>query len=139
MDFIQITTDHFAELKKLHSAYKSAIGEEPPTDAQFDCLYRAIKNGTIGFFGCIEDNRLVACCSISCTLSTFNYDRGGVFEDFYIMPQYRHKGIARELLRYSIAQSNVSSLTVGCADCDIEMYKAIGFSIPLGNLLAFDC
>jgi hypothetical protein len=27
-------------------------------------------------------------------------------------------------------------LTVGCADCDVKMYKSLGFSIPLGNLLA---
>jgi len=26
---------------------------------------------------------------------------------------------------------------VGCADCDLQMYKAIGFGIPLGNMLAF--
>jgi hypothetical protein len=27
---------------------------------------------------------------------------------------------------------------VGCADCDVEMYKALGFCIPLGNMLAYD-
>jgi len=28
-------------------------------------------------------------------------------------------------------------LTVGCADCDVEMYRSLGFDIPLGNMLAF--
>ena len=31
----------------------------------------------------------------------------------------------------------VGSLSVGCADCDLEMYKSIGFRIPLGNMLAY--
>lgn len=58
-------------------------------------------------------------------------------EDFYIRPEFRHKGIARKLVAFAWEQSGVGSLTVGCADCDVEMYKAIGFEIPLGNMLAF--
>lgn len=27
---------------------------------------------------------------------------------------------------------------IDCADCDLEMYKSLGFTIPLGNLLAFE-
>ena len=62
----------------------------------------------------------------------------GVFEDFYILPGYRHKGIARQLVLFARRESGVSSLTVCCADCDVPMYEALGFSVPLGNLLAFD-
>ena len=40
-------------------------------------------------------------------------------------------------MKFVWEQSGVGSLTVGCADCDVEMYKAIGFVIPLGNMLAF--
>ncbi len=28
-------------------------------------------------------------------------------------------------------------MTVGCADCDLAMYKALGFTIPIGNMLAY--
>ena len=63
---------------------------------------------------------------------------GGVFEDFYIVPEYRHKGIARQLVRFAYQESGVGSLTVGCADCDVKMYLSLGFTIPLGNLLAFE-
>ena len=38
----------------------------------------------------------------------------------------------------SVLESCYSSLSVGCADCDIQMYNAIGFSIPLGDMLAFE-
>ena len=138
MDFIRITTAHFEELKALHAAYKAAIGEKAPTSAQFERLYRALENGSIDFYGCICGGRLVACCSIACVFSTFHYDRGGVLEDFYIAPPYRHQGIARKLAQYGIKESGVQSLTVGCADCDADMYRAIGFRVPLGHLLAFD-
>lgn len=67
-----------------------------------------------------------------------NYGETGIFEDFYIKPEYRHKGIARKLVAYAYEVSQASSLSVGCADCDIQMYNAIGFSIPLGNMFAFE-
>lgn len=137
MNFVRIETERFEELKELQKAYKSAIGEDTPTEDSFKCLLRAIEREEIIFYGCVCEERLVACCSISFTFSTFNYQKSGVFEDFYIRPEYRHKGIARKLVSYAYNQSSVASLTVGCADCDVEMYKAIGFEIPLGNMLAF--
>lgn len=136
MNFVKIGTEKFEELKELQKAYKEEIGENTPSEDDFRSLFRAIENEDIIFYGCICDEILVACCSVSYTYSTFNYEKSGVFEDFYIRPEYRHKGIARKLVAYAYNQSKVGSLSVGCADCDIEMYKAIGFAIPLGNLLA---
>ena len=43
-----------------------------------------------------------------------------------------------QLVQFARMESGVSSLTVGCADCDVQMYKSLGFSILIGNLLAFD-
>lgn len=137
MDFVKIRTEMFEELMELQKAYKVEIGECMPTDTELENLGKAIKNGQIHFYGCICDNSLIACCSICNVYSTFNYGKAGVFEDFYIKPEYRHKGIARKLVAYGYEQSGVESLTVGCADCDVQMYKAIGFRIPLGNMLAF--
>lgn len=137
MNFVKIETKDFEELKELQAAYKVEIGEDTPTEEDFKRLYCAIENEEIAFYGCRMEGELVACCSISITFSTFNYERAGVFEDFYIKPEFRHKGIARKLVAFVWEQSGVGSLTVGCADCDVEMYKAIGFVIPLGNMLAF--
>ena len=137
MEFIILNEDKFNELKGLQSAYKVEIGEDAPNEENFESLYKAIMHNNITFYGCICDEKLVACCSICKTYSTFNYDVGGVLEDFYIMPDYRHKGIARKLVRYAYNASGVTSLTVGAADCDVEMYKALGFTIGIGNLLAF--
>ena len=137
MRFVKIGTEMFDELKSLQKDYKVAIGEDVPSETELESLRKAIEQGHIHFYGCICDESLVACCSICFTYSTFNYDKSGVFEDFYIKPEYRHKGIARKLVSYAFEKSEVSSLTVGCADCDIEMYQAIGFQIPLGNMLAY--
>ena len=61
------------------------------------------------FYFCLEkqricDNSLIACCSICFMYSTFKYGKSGVFEDFYIQPEYRHKGIARKLVAYAYEQ-----------------------------------
>ena len=138
MRYIRITNDDMDGLKALHIGYKQEIGEQPPTDENFDSLSEAIKKGQIIFYGCADEDRLIACCSVTPTYSTFNYRTGGVFEDFYIVPKYRHRGIARQLVRFAYQESGVGSLTVGCADCDIEMYQSLGFSIPLGNMFAFE-
>ncbi len=137
MEYMQIT-EGTEELKQLQIRYKEAIREDKPSEEDFERLFGAIREGTILFFGCSDSGKLVACCSVSRTFSTFNYLPGGVFEDFYIDPEYRHRGIARELARFAFRESGVASMTVGCANCDRDMYTAIGFRIPLGNLLAYD-
>ena len=137
MDFVRVTVEYMEELKQLQTVYKSEIGEESPSEEDFERLRKAVDDRRILFFGCVTDDRLVACCSVSHIFSTFDYRTGGVFEDFCILPEYRRRGIARKLVDFARRESGVSSLTVGCADCDTEMYKSLGFSIPIGNMLAF--
>ena len=62
----------------------------------------------------------------------------GSIDNVSVDPAYRRQGIARKLVRFAYGDSGVSSLTVGCADCDQKMYGALGFSVRLGNLLAFE-
>lgn len=138
MRYIRVTRDNMAELKTLQLGYKQEIGEDRPTDENFDSLCKAISKEQILFYGCIDDGKLIACCSITPTYSTFRYQVDGVFEDFYIVPEYRHRGIARRLVEFACRESGVGSLTVGCADCDVQMYQSLGFAVPLGNLLAFE-
>ena len=119
-------------------AYKAEIGEEAPAERDQLCLQTALERNQILFYGAWDGETLMGCCSVTIGFSTFLYAPSAVFEDFYIRPAYRHRGIARELVRFAFTESGVSTLTVGCADCDLPMYQALGFSIPLGNLLAFD-
>ena len=138
MEYQRISASRIDELWELQKLYKAEIGEDEPEDAGKGRLAEAIETGSILFFGAFDGKALIGCCSVTVGFSTFNYMPCGVFEDFYILPGYRHKGIARQLVRFARRESGVSSLTVGCADCDVPMYEALGFSVPLGNLLAFE-
>ena len=138
MEYQKISASRTGELWELQKLYKAEIGEDEPGEAEKERLSEAIEDGRIFFFGAFDKDALVGCCSVTAGFSTFDYRAGGVFEDFYILPGYRHKGIARQLVLFARRESGVSSLTVGCADCDVPMYEALGFSVPLGNLLAFD-
>ena len=138
MDYTKIDVSQIDALWQLQMLYKSEIEEDEPQVEDKNHLVEAIASNKIIFFGAFDNGKLIGCCSITVGFSTFNYMSSGVFEDFYIYKDYRHKGIARKLVQYAFAESGVSSLTVGCADCDVKMYQSLGFSIPLGNLLAFE-
>lgn len=137
MEYNRISASHMDQLWELQKAYKAEIGENQPGEQDRSRLVTALEKEQIFFFGVWNENALIGCCSVTVGFSTFDYAASGVFEDFYIRPEYRHQGIARKLVQYAYQVSSVSSLTVGCADCDIEMYHSLGFCISLGNLLAF--
>lgn len=137
MRYIRIQEEDTPELYTLHSAYKREILENAPTAENLSALRRAIQGERILFYGCREGDRLIACCSISLMFSTFDYEQGGLFEDFYILPAYRHRGIAWQLISFALQQSGCSTLLVCCADCDLEMYRALGFRTRIGNTLGF--
>ncbi|MBR6029280.1 MAG: GNAT family N-acetyltransferase [Clostridia bacterium] len=138
MEYRMIGAAQMDALWELHKAYKAAIGEDTPSAEDCGRLARAMDEGLIRFYGAFDGEKLAGCCSVTRGFSTFNYQPSGVFEDFYIDPAYRHRGIARVLVLFARRESGVGSLTVGCADCDRAMYEALGFAVPLGNLLAFD-
>ena len=138
MDFRRISSSEIDALWELQVLYKAEIGEDRPDAAQKERLAYAMDEDRIRFYGAWEGEALVGCCSVTIGFSTFDYRQSGVLEDFYICPEYRHQGIARRLVQFSYRESGVSSLTVGCADCDVQMYQSLGFSIPLGNLLAYE-
>lgn len=138
MDYKEIDASHIDLLWELQKQYKAEIGEDIPNDISKKRLKDAIRKGEILFFGAWAGALLVGCCSITVGFSTFDYMPSGTFEDFFICPDFRHKGIARQLVQFAYRSSAISSMTVACAQCDIQMYKSLGFSIQLGNLFAFD-
>ena len=134
--------DHadISQLLTLMQKYKTSIGEPHLSEKQIDKLTRAIKQKRIEFFVAKNEDNLVAMCSICVVFSTFLCENGSIFEDFYIIDEYRGKGIARGLTQYvfnELKSQGVVSAWVGCADVDVEMYKSLGFSISLGNLLTW--
>jgi len=138
MEYRKTDVSHIQQLWELHRAYKAEIREDAPSGEDRERLRAAMEQDRILFYGVWDEDKMVGCCSVTVGFSTFNYQASGVFEDFYILPEYRHHGIARQLVQYAFRESGVRSLTVSCADCDVKMYQSLGFSVPLGNLLAFD-
>ena len=136
MKYSVITASQVDALWTLQKLYKAEIGEDMPDEAGKERLRKAIENGSIHFYGVWDEQLLIGCCSITVGFSTFNYLPSGIFEDFFILPEYRHKGIARQLVHFARQQSGVATLMVGCADCDVPMYKSLGFAVELGHLLA---
>ena len=138
MEYRRIDASQINALWELQRQYKAEIGEDAPDGAAKDRLAKAIGENRILFFGAWDGGALIGCCSVTVGFSTFDYQPSGVFEDFFVRPAYRHKGIARRLVRFAYRESGASTLTVGCADCDLAMYEALGFTVCLGNLLAFE-
>lgn len=109
------------------------------TKEKHERLCQAARGGKIIFFLAKQEGLTVGMCSVSKCFSTFSCDDTGVFDDFYIEPDFRKKGIARRLVQAAqdwCAGHHIASLTVCCAPCDEEMYQSLGFDMRLGSTFA---
>lgn len=129
------------QLHHLLNSFLTEIGEEVLDDERKERLAKAVGDGKIQFFLAKRGYRAVGICSVSPHFSTFACKTSGVFDDFYVEPVFRKKGIARLLTdaaRKWCREQGYASLTVGCADCDEAMYRSLGFQTRLGTMLASD-
>ena len=137
---VEILTDSEDwQLKKLENGFLTEIGEEALTEEKQKRLAEAIRAEKISFFLAMRGTRAVGMCSVARCFSTFSCGDIGVFEDFFIEPVFRRKGIARKLAQAVQAwcrENGMASLTVSCAPCDEDMYRALGFALPLGQSFA---
>lgn len=128
------------QLKKLENGFLKEIGEQALTEEQQAQLRQAIRDGKITFFMAKRGYRAVGLCSIAKCFSTFACADTGVFDDFYIEPVFRKKGIARKLAQASQSwcrEKGIKSLTACCAPCDEKMYQSLGFCQRLGTTFTF--
>ena len=127
------------QLTKLENGFLKEIGEEPATEEKQDQLAQAVRDGKITFFVAKRGYRAVGMCSVAKYFSTFACTDTGVFDDFYIEPVFRKKGVARKLAKAAqdwCKENGLASLTVTCAPCDEGMYQALGFDVRLGSTFA---
>lgn len=127
------------QLKKLENGFLQEIGEPPATEEKQEQLAQAIRDGKITFFVAKRGCRAVGMCSVARCFSTFACSDTGVFDDFYIEPAFRRKGIARKLAQAAqgwCQENGFASLTVCCAPCDEQMYQNLGFAVALGRTYA---
>ena len=102
-------------------------------------LRQAMKDGRITFFLALCGDHAVGMCSTAKCFSTFACTDTGVFEDFYMEPEFRRKGIAHMLAQAAqkwSRENGLASMTVTCAPCDEGMYQALGFELRLGTTFA---
>ena len=127
------------QLKKLENGFLKEIGEQTLTEEQQEHLQQAIRDSKITFFVAKRGYRAVGMCSVAKCFSTFSCADTGVFDDFYIEPVFRKKGIACKLAEAAqtwCKKNSLASLTVTCAPCDEQMYQSLGFDVHLGNTYA---
>ena len=143
-DTVPVTVEIFSDpedwqLRKLENGFLKEIGEEPLTEEKQKWLFQAIRDGKITFFAAKRGYRAVGICSVAKNFSTFACSDTGVFEDFYVEPVFRGKGIARKLAEAAqtwCREKGIASLTVTCAPCDEQMYQSLGFEMQLGTTFA---
>lgn len=127
------------QLRKLENGYLSEIGEDMLTEESQEALSCAIANRQITFFLAKRGCRAVGMCSTATVFSTFACKNIGIFEDFYVEPAFRKRGIAHRLAEAAqkwCKDNDISSLSVTCAPCDERMYQSLGFDLCLGSTYA---
>ena len=128
------------QLARMENDYLRQIGEPILTEEKRRALTEAIRAGRITFFIARRGAHAVGMCSVARCFSTFACSDVGVFEDFYVEPELRGRGVARMLAQAAqewCRANGVASLTVCSAPCDAEMYQALGFGMPLGTTFAY--
>lgn len=128
------------QLKKLENGFLREIGEDVLSEEKKRRLEQAVSDGKITYFLAKRGYRAVGMCSVAAVFSTFACGNVGIFEDFYIEPVFRGRGIARLLAEAAqkwCRENGVASLSVTCAPCDEQMYQALGFHVPLGRTFAY--
>lgn len=136
---IEILNKFNQQFSELENCYLSEIGEPILSDERKTALKDAIETGEITFFVAKRNSRLIGMCSVATAFSTFSCSKVATFEDFYIEPVFRKKGVARMLSTAAqewCKKNMISSLTVCCAPCDEKMYNSLGFDVPLGKTFA---
>lgn len=127
------------ELWTLENAFLNEIGEPPMDGAAQKRLMEAIKQEKIFFFVAKNGSQPIGMCSISPSFSTFACKPCGVFDDFYVHPEFRRQGVARLLVKTAqdwCREHDYASVTVGCSRQDEAMYHSLGFDTELGVMLA---
>lgn len=127
------------ELWTLENAFLNEIGELPMEEKAKLRLKEAIKDEIIFFFIAKNNGLPIGMCSVSPCFSTFACKQCGVFDDFYVQPEFRRQGVARMLVKAAqdwCKEHDYASMTVGCSRHDEAMYRSLGFDTELGVMMA---
>ncbi len=129
----------YRTLSLLLNGFKQAVDEPALTHLEWSALRIGIEEDRITYYIAWQKGRAVGLFSLCRTFSSYKCAAGGIFEDFYILPEVRGTGVARALVQHAVGVVRSwggRTLTVTCAECDMEMYRALGFSSAIGQTLS---
>lgn len=129
----------YRTLSMLLNGFKNAVGEAPLSQSEWAALRKGIEEDRITYYIAWQSERAVGVFSLCPTFSSFLCAPGGIFEDFYVVPDARGTGVARVLAQHArtvVESWGGKTLTVTCAECDREMYRSLGFTEPIGSTLS---
>ena len=85
-------------------------------------------------FVCRNENQILGCCFLCISEKpsnpSFINGRTGTVMNVYTRPQFRRRGIARELMKLLLAESkrnNLDFVELKATDSGYSLYKALGF------------
>lgn len=129
-----------AELHALQADFARSIGEPVPDDDALERVTGAMDAGRITFLLARDEGAPVGMCSLTISFSTYRAAPFGIFDDFYVVPERRGRGVARALVNAAVAEASAHgcrSVLIGCSDGDVGMWKHFGFR-KIGNMMATD-
>ncbi len=91
-------------------------------------------NKDLFVFVCRDENEIVGCCFLYVSEKpsnpTFINGKTGTILNVYTKPEYRRKGIARELIKILLSESekiNLDFVELKATDIGYNLYKSLGF------------
>ena len=140
MIFEKANTEDIADLVALRIAYLSEdYGEILPEKLaviadKLPSYFQKHLNHDLFAFVCREDDSIVGCCFLYLSEKpsnpTFINGKTGTVLNVYTKPQFRKRGIAGELIRLLLAESQNQGLDyveLKATDAGYSLYKSLGF------------
>lgn len=138
IQYEELKAEDIWQIQYLINGYKFEIGEDFLTEEQQEKLEQAIEQNQIYFIVAKRKTRVIGMCSICPIFSTFECEKSGIFEDFYIEPVFRRQGTTRKIIEFAFdycKKHKINTLLVGSSQTDEKMYQELGFQELLGTLL----
>ncbi len=130
--------DRADEVRSLLAAFARAVGEPPPDAEAWRRIAAAAQRDEIRFYLAREGTLAIGVASMTLGFSTYHGAPFAHFDDLYVVPDRRGRGVARLLLQAlqrAALERGCASAMGGCSAGDVAMWEHLGFR-RIGTLMA---